>query len=86
MVEINRRGLPNNGNIEVIPSAEDIALDQDRRYEEVWINSKKYMIPERTVRLDFLDKVHSIRHPEEADASRWRYVCLIVTPSVNAAL
>lgn len=76
-MEASRRGIPNNGNIEVIPSAEDMALEQDRRFEEVWINSKKYMIPERTVRLDFLDKVHAIRNPEEPDASRWRYVLAV---------
>jgi len=73
IVEVTRRGVPNNGNIEIIPSAEDMALEQDRRFEEVWINSKKYMIPERSVRLDFLDKVHSLRRTHDTDTSALRY-------------
>ena len=72
IVEVTRRGMPNNGNIEIIPSAEDMALEQDRRFEEVWINSKRYMIPERSVRLDFLDKVHYLRRANNADTSALR--------------
>jgi hypothetical protein len=72
-MEVTRRGMPNNGNIEIIPSAEDMALEQDRRFEEVWINSKKYMIPERSVRLDFLDKVHSLRRTHDIDTPALRY-------------
>ncbi|KAF8323196.1 hypothetical protein DL93DRAFT_644182 [Clavulina sp. PMI_390] len=60
-IEVHRRHVKNNGNIDVIPSAEDAA--QDRRYEEVWINAKKYMIPEKTIRLDFLDKVNGVQSP-----------------------
>lgn len=29
--------------------------------EEIYINDRKFLIPERTLRLDFLDKVHQIR-------------------------
>jgi hypothetical protein len=66
-------GVTRRGTIEVIPSAEDMALEQDRRFEEVWINSKKYMIPERSVRLDFLDRVHSLRRTNDTDTSALRY-------------
>jgi len=57
----------------IIPSAEDMVLEQDRRFEEVWINSKKYMIPGCSVRLDFLHKVHSLRRTHDADTSALRY-------------
>ncbi|KAF9519983.1 hypothetical protein BS47DRAFT_1387604 [Hydnum rufescens UP504] len=63
IVEVKERGMRNNGNIEIIPSAEDMASEQDGRYDEIWINSKKYMIPERTIRLDFLDKATQRRNP-----------------------
>lgn len=40
-----------------------MAMEQDARHEEVWINSRKYMIPERTIRLDFLEKAADRRNP-----------------------
>lgn len=56
--------MRNNGNIEIIPSAEDMAdasIAAGSAHEVVWINAVKYMIPERTIRLDFLDKVAESR-------------------------
>lgn len=68
-VEVTRRNQPNNGNIEVIPSADPNPWSGVNMFnaltgtnvEEIYINDRKFLIPERTLRLDFLDKVHQIR-------------------------
>lgn len=69
IVEVKTRGARNNGIIEIIPSAEDMASAQSTLYDEIWINAKKYMIPERTIRLDFLDKAADHRNPGRRKAS-----------------
>lgn len=65
----------NNGIIEVIPSADvdphpwfgfgtagDIMFNPvTGRIVPETINGKKHLVPERTLRLDFLDKVHKMR-------------------------
>lgn len=75
VVDVKDRHVSNNGNIEVVPSAEEMTVDSERKYEEIWINSKKYMIPERSIRLDFLDKVARKRSIEQA----WRYAFLLLS-------
>lgn len=66
VVEVKARRQRNNGNIEVVPSA-DYAFSSGGKelYEEVWINARKYMIPEKTIRLDFWDKASERRNGSE---------------------
>jgi len=47
--------MKNNGNVEIIPSAEDLAKETVP-YEDIYINNRRYMIPEKVIRLDFLQK------------------------------
>jgi len=58
MINIDQSGQVNNGNIEILdigtPSTHDkVAV------EEVFINGKRYRIPERVIKLDFWDKVNA---------------------------
>ncbi len=55
IIEVKHPGMKNNGNIEIIPSAEDLAKET-MPYEDVYINNRRYMIPEKIIRLDFLRK------------------------------
>ncbi|ORY35491.1 hypothetical protein BCR39DRAFT_460802 [Naematelia encephala] len=54
IVDIDRPGLPNNGNIVIIP--EDGAKPQ-LECEDMIINKRKYRVPERIIRLNFWAKV-----------------------------
>ena len=54
MVDIDRRGQHNNGNITVIPDEE---LRQRIVFEDMTINKRKYRVPEKVIRLDFWDKL-----------------------------
>jgi len=53
-VDIDHRGMRNNGNITVVPDPEARELMD---YEDMIINKKKYRVPEKIIRLDFWDKL-----------------------------
>lgn len=53
-VDIDHRGMRNNGNITVIADPEARELMD---YEDMIINKKKYRVPEKIIRLDFWDKL-----------------------------
>ena len=55
IIEVKHPGMKNNGNVEIIPSAEDLAKETVP-YEDIYINNRRYMIPEKVIRLDFLQK------------------------------
>jgi len=64
MIDVARPGQVNNGNIEILdvgPSSphDKVAVD------EVFINGKRYRIPERIIKLDFWDKVHGVQYPTQ---------------------
>ena len=60
-VEITRPGQINNGNIEIL---EDDSTIADRvQTDEVWINGKRYRIPERIIKLDFWNKLNNVQPP-----------------------
>jgi hypothetical protein len=54
-LDINGQGEHNNGNIVVIP--DDDAPSSKLDVDEVVINSRKYRVPEKTIRLDFWSKL-----------------------------
>ncbi|KAF8326348.1 uncharacterized protein EI90DRAFT_1942623 [Cantharellus anzutake] len=56
IIEVKHPGTRNNGNIEIIPSAEDLAKETVP-YDEIYINNRRYLIPEKAIRLDFLQKM-----------------------------
>ncbi|KAK4685413.1 hypothetical protein P7C73_g4737, partial [Tremellales sp. Uapishka_1] len=53
-VDVETRGQRNNGNIVILPDEEAKA---QMEYEDMVINSKKYRVPERIIRLDFWEKL-----------------------------
>jgi len=57
-VDIDHRGMRNNGNITVVPDPEARELMD---YEDMIINKKKYRVPEKIIRLDFWDKLGLMR-------------------------
>ena len=60
MIDVARPGQVNNGNIEILdvgPSSPHDKVSVD----EVFINGKRYRIPERIIKLDFWDKVHGVQ-------------------------
>ncbi|KZV60897.1 hypothetical protein PENSPDRAFT_321742 [Peniophora sp. CONT] len=60
-VEITRTGQTNNGNIEVIE--EDSIMADRVQTDEVWINGKRYRIPERIIKLDFWNRLNNVQPP-----------------------
>lgn len=52
VVEVTRRAQRNNGNIEIIPSGPSDPVRV--KYEEMVINSKRYRVPEESIRVDFV--------------------------------
>jgi len=59
VIEIDRPGQSNNGNIEIIPSENAVPIQQGNRIaaDEVLINGRRYRVPERTIVLDFWSKL-----------------------------
>jgi hypothetical protein len=55
VLEINGTGQHNNGNIVVLPDEDAPSSKLD--VNEVVINSRKYRVPEKTIRLDFWSKL-----------------------------
>lgn len=64
IVEISRPGQSNNGNIEIIEPEATAAHDKVV-VEEVFINGRRYRVPERVIKLDFWNKINVDRHPVE---------------------
>ena len=60
-VEITRPGMTNNGNVEIIE--DDSTLADRVQTDEVWINGKRYRIPERIIKLDFWNKLNNVQPP-----------------------
>ncbi|KAF7322750.1 Histone deacetylase associated PHD protein-2 [Mycena chlorophos] len=56
-IEITKAKQPNNGNIEIIHSQPAPSRLKKVAVEEVYINGRKYRVPERIVILDFWNKV-----------------------------
>ncbi|KAF5358114.1 hypothetical protein D9756_001766 [Leucocoprinus leucothites] len=72
VIEIDRPGQFNNGNIDIIPSETTTPIQQVNRVatDEVLINGRRYRVPERTIVLDFwskLNKAHVPLQQEEKD-------------------
>ncbi|KXN90458.1 hypothetical protein AN958_04130 [Leucoagaricus sp. SymC.cos] len=72
VIEIDRPGQFNNGNIDIVPSEHAIPVQQPARIatDEVLINGRRYRVPERTIVLDFwgkLNKNNATSHEEEKD-------------------
>ncbi|KAJ3556429.1 hypothetical protein NP233_g11981 [Leucocoprinus birnbaumii] len=59
VIEIDRQGQFNNGNIDIIPSETTTPVQQVNRIatDEVLINGRRYRVPERTIVLDFWSKL-----------------------------
>ncbi|KAI9509944.1 hypothetical protein F5148DRAFT_1183357 [Russula earlei] len=57
MTDIARPGQFNNGNIEILDNGMSSSHDKVA-VDEVFINGKRYRVPERIIKLDFWDKVH----------------------------
>ncbi|KAH9981454.1 hypothetical protein BGW80DRAFT_1270329 [Lactifluus volemus] len=64
VIDIERPGRVNNGNIEILDTGTSSPLDKVA-VDEVFINGKRYRIPERVIKLDFWDKVHSSHGPTQ---------------------
>lgn len=60
VIEIDRPGQSNNGNVEIIPSGNAVSIQQVSRMatDEVLINGRRYRVPERTIVLDFWGKLN----------------------------
>ncbi|KAA1478587.1 hypothetical protein DENSPDRAFT_809774 [Dentipellis sp. KUC8613] len=57
-IDVTTPGQANNGMIEVI-APDDMPSAQDKvRVDEVFINGRRYRVPERIIKLDFWNKVH----------------------------
>ncbi|KAH9966508.1 hypothetical protein BC827DRAFT_1176408 [Russula dissimulans] len=57
LIDVVRPGQVNNGNIEILDNGTSSTHDKVA-VEEVFINGKRYRIPERVIKLDFWDKVN----------------------------
>lgn len=55
LVDVNGEGEHNNGNIIVLPDDDTPSSKLD--VDEIVINSRKYRVPEKTIRLDFWSKL-----------------------------
>jgi hypothetical protein len=53
-VDVEARGVANNGNVIVMPEEE---ARSEVEYEDLIINRKRYRVPEKIIRLDFWDKL-----------------------------
>jgi hypothetical protein len=53
--------MRNNGNIVVIPDPdEEDNGDIVQNCEEIFINNRRYQVPERTIRLDFWTRIGNV--------------------------
>ena len=64
VIDVDRPREANNGNIEIL----DIETSSTRdkfAVDEVFINGKRYRVPERIIKIDFWDKVHTLHCPNQ---------------------
>lgn len=64
-IEITKPNQFNNGNIEVIQPQAVSGTQNKVPVDEVFINGRRYRIPERVIMLDFWNKISSDRNQEE---------------------
>ncbi|KAI0273862.1 hypothetical protein BC834DRAFT_855990 [Gloeopeniophorella convolvens] len=65
VVDVSEPGQANNGNVEVL-DVEMSSTHDKVAVDEVFINGKRYRIPERIIKLDFWDKIHTLHHPTQS--------------------
>ena len=68
-IEITKSGQTNNGSVE-ISELEALSAFDKVPVDEVFINGRRYRVPERIIKLDFWSRVYKERYRGE----RW-YVC-----------
>lgn len=64
VIDVARPGEANNGNIEIL-DIETSSTHDKFTVDEVFINGKRYRVPERIIKLDFWDKVHTLHYPTQ---------------------
>ncbi|KAH9001425.1 hypothetical protein EDB92DRAFT_1826587 [Lactarius akahatsu] len=64
VVDVARPGEANNGNIEILDTG-TLSTHDKLTVDEVFINGKRYRVPERIIKLDFWDKVHMLHCPTQ---------------------
>jgi hypothetical protein len=64
VIDVVRPGQGNNGNIEIL-DIEPSSTQDKVVVDEVFINGKRYRVPERIIKLDFWDKVHGVHCPTQ---------------------
>ena len=64
VIDVVRSGQVNNGNIEILDNG-TLSTHDKVAVDEVFINGKRYRVPERIIKLDFWDKVHAIHWPNQ---------------------
>ncbi|KAI0282133.1 hypothetical protein BGY98DRAFT_955911 [Russula aff. rugulosa BPL654] len=65
VIDVVRPGQVNNGNVEIL-DVETSSTHDKVAVDEVFINGKRYRIPERIIKLDFWDKVYGIHNPNQS--------------------
>ncbi|KZV91580.1 hypothetical protein EXIGLDRAFT_93349 [Exidia glandulosa HHB12029] len=68
-LDVDRPGLMNNGNIDIVPSEDPPILGPP--VDEVFIGGQKYRVPERVVILDFWDRCEQLRS-SRLNPNAWR--------------
>ncbi|KAI9466051.1 hypothetical protein BJY52DRAFT_1239015 [Lactarius psammicola] len=64
VIDVAHPGEANNGNIEILDTGTSSNHDKFT-VDEVFINGKRYRVPERIIKLDFWDKVHVLHCPTQ---------------------
>ena len=64
VIDVARPGEDNNGNIEIFDLGASSTHDKFT-VDEVFINGKRYRVPERIIKLDFWDRVHTLHCPTQ---------------------
>jgi hypothetical protein len=54
MIDVTSEGIANNGNITIVP---DEPVRPLLEYEDLFINRKKFWVPEKVIKLDFWAKL-----------------------------
>jgi hypothetical protein len=54
MIDVTSGGIANNGNITIVP---DEPVRPLLEYEDLFINRKKFRVPEKVIKLDFWAKL-----------------------------
>jgi len=67
VIDVVRPGQVNNGNIEIL-DIEPSSTHDKVAVDEVFINGKRYRVPERIIKLDFWDKVYGQHGPTQRSA------------------